>query len=160
MKVINCQRFLGHNFRSSSLCTLSRATFGAAVPLRRTCLVFLSFSLLSRSGSNSVSFFHHKLVKRVTPLLIGYVPSDLHRNWRTEQRGLLSLSSPSLSLTYSLSLSLSWLCSRVGWFGMTISQGRNADNRSELPGVAASQLTRNKAVQTEVRKQEEIEALT
>lgn len=26
-----------------------------------------------------------------------------------------------------------------------ISQGRNADNRSALPGVAASQITRNKA---------------
>lgn len=32
---------------------------------------------------------------------------------------------------------------------MTISQGRNADNRSELPGVAASQLTRNKGFLTD-----------
>lgn len=30
-----------------------------------------------------------------------------------------------------------------------ISQGRNADNRSVLPGVAASQITRNKVVLTD-----------
>lgn len=44
---------------------------------------------------------------------------------------------------------------------MTISQGRNADNRSELPGVAASQLTRNKAYShSRIRKLEHILALT
>lgn len=40
---------------------------------------------------------------------------------------------------------------------MTISQERNADNMSELPGVAASRLSRNKAFLTdrdeEVRKE-------
>lgn len=102
---------------------------------------------VSLSGSGSISFFHHKLVKRVTLLLIGWVPSNLHSNWPDKQQ--LSRSLSLFLVCLSVSLFLCWLCSRVGWFGMTISQERNADNRSELPGVAASQLTRNKAFLTD-----------
>lgn len=58
----------------------------------KTTLVFLGFSLLSCCGSGSVSFFHHKLVKQVTPLLIGWIPSSLDSNWPAERWGSLSLS--------------------------------------------------------------------
>lgn len=73
--------------------------------------------------------------------------SDPTPDWPGSLRSPQQLASQAASLP--LALSLSWLCSRVGWFGMTISQGRNADNRSELPGVAASQLSRNKAFLTD-----------
>lgn len=149
MKATNCQRFLCHTFLRARSTGLHLERSGAHSS-EKTCLVFPCFPLPSHSGS--VSFFHHKLVKRVTLLLIGYVPSDLRGNWPAKQRVsfTLFLILPLFSLSLSLSLSLlSWPCSRVGWFGMTISQGRNADNRSELPGVAASQLTRNKAFLTD-----------
>lgn len=98
------------------------------VPRRRV----QCFSASSSVSCGSLSFFHHKLVKRVTLLLIGGVSSP------------------------SLALSISWLCSRLRWFGMTILQRRNADKTTELPGVAASQLSRNKASLTdwdeEIRK--------
>ncbi len=72
-------------------------------------------------------------------------------DWLGSVRSAQQLASRAARLSVSLdSLSSStWLCSREGWFGMTISQRRNADNRSELPGVAASQLTRNKVFLTD-----------
>lgn len=109
MKAINCQQFLCHNFKAAaSLFARPHFERPGAHFSRRTCLVFLCFSLLSRSGSGSVSFFHHKLVKQVTLLLIGWVPSVLHRNWPASQR--LSLA---LSLQLCLSLVLAVLQGRV-----------------------------------------------
>ena len=97
--------------------------------------------------------FHYQIVKQVTLLLIGWISLHLLAiGWQ---------SSVSLSLSLSLSLSHThlWMRSSAGWFGMMISQGRNADNRSALPGVAASQISRNKADLTdrdEVARQKRI----
>lgn len=98
----------------------------------------ISLFLMSCCVSSLVSVFQHKLVKRRDP-----TPDwlDSLRFTQPKQRGSFSLC--------PLSLFLLWLCSSVGWFGMMISQGRNADNRSMLPGVAASQITRNKAFVTD-----------
>lgn len=79
----------------------------------KTRSVFLCFSIPSRSGSGSVSFFHHRLVKRVTPLLIGWVSPPI--STAIGRPGVETLSDSSPSLTHTIS----WLCSRVGWFGMT-----------------------------------------
>ena len=59
------------------------------------------------SGSGSVSFFHCKLNKRVTPLVIGCVPSDL-------STAIGQPSNEALSLALSLSL-LAVLQGRVVW---------------------------------------------
>lgn len=76
----------------------------------KTHLVFLCFCLWAYSGYGSVSFFHHKLVKRMTPLLIGRVFSDLHSNWPAKQRGSLCL----VSLPHAFCL-LAVLQGRVVW---------------------------------------------
>lgn len=148
MKAINCQRFLCHTFQSLLLSrrTLCRATFGACQHS------FLREDMFSISPFHSpvslwlcLGFFLSSQTRQTsdpTPDWLGSLPISAAIG-QPKQRGSLSL------ISLPLTLSLSWLCSRVGWFGMTISQGRNADNRSELPGVAASQLTRNKAFLTD-----------
>lgn len=67
--------------------------------------------------------FHPKLVKQVTPLPIGWIPSNLRSNFLPARQ-------------QRFSLCLGWAPAEGG-LCMTISQGRNADNRSALPGVAA-----------------------
>lgn len=146
VKAINCQRLLCHNFKASS------SVFARSAGLHS-----------EESGARSFGEDMFSISLFLSPvslwLWLGFFLSSQTRqtsdptpDWPASLRSPQQLASQAARLSPSRSVSrlpLSWLCSRVGWFGMTISQGRNADNRSELPGVAASQLTRNKAFLTD-----------
>ena len=136
-----------------SASALYRATFGA---VWRSVLGedMFSLSLFPSPVSLWLGFFLSSQTRQTSDPTPDWLRSFRSPQQLASQAASLFLSLPlppsRLSLSLSLSPSLlSWPCSRVGWFGMTISQGRNADNRSELPGVAASQLTRNKAFLTD-----------